>query len=877
MKKILRNNITKAVAFLLIVACAAAFVPLVLDIGDRVINDVNAYTFEMDFEDSRSIWNAKSALMSTMYADEPYLTAKYLDNMEYARYSIIKDGIIGNANATPEEIQQLPYYIHWTKTTEKPEIVVDMWPNAVVYGDSPASETVTAVDTVPAETIRSVVCRPGAKDTAWNVFNLDPAAEVIRGTGNISFDVYVYNNGDYNSGYIALGPENGESCFKLDFSNDTIGAADGLGGYRSAYFEPDMVGHITINVDMASQTYSAWVNYETDNVGSYPTAIANNAAFDIHASDLSRITVQCENMSIENIVIDNGALVPAGPMEYIDRSRLQGVSMAAPGGEEYRSSYIDDDGNRIYTDKNATYSYSSSDGSYRVWHEVTNEWEGDYDVYLGISSEHYNDLLNGWTNSRTDILRTVYIAAALVLLALLLWIYLMFVCGRRPEDDEVHMMLIDKAPVEITAAVGLIAAVLLGVGSGAAVLEALSMRTLDILAALAILAAAAAMLVFIPTTQSLMRNLKNGTFFKRSLCLGAIKFVWKWGIVILKIIWRWAGKLYRGLKKGFFFICGNKLTIAIAALFSIYSFIIAIMFYGRISFLLVVFPIALYVLCRYLWELDKIKTGIFKIRSGDTEYKIEGCKTELLKNSADALNTINEGVKLSVEREVKAQRMKSELITNVSHDLKTPLTSIISYADLLADMELSPKEANDYAKIVKQKADRLKKLTQDLFDISKAESGNETLDIERLDIALLLRQSLGELNNEIEKSGLCFVTKIPDREVFVSADGKKLSRVFENLIINAVKYSMPGTRVYVDMKLLPGKVSVEIKNISAAPMNFDPSEITERFVRGDQSRTTEGSGLGLAIARSYTELCGGRLTIDVDGDLFKATVNLKTV
>ena len=219
--------------------------------------------------------------------------------------------------------------------------------------------------------------------------------------------------------------------------------------------------------------------------------------------------------------------------------------------------------------------------------------------------------------------------------------------------------------------------------------------------------------------------------------------------------------------------------------------------------------------------------------------------------------------------------MRNELITNVSHDLKTPLTSIINYADLLTELDLSPKEANDYAKIVRQKGERLKKLTQDLFDISKAESGSETVEAERLDMALLLRQSLAELGSEIEKSGLSFVTDIPEGEVPVTGDGKKLSRVFENLLVNALKYSMTGTRVYVSLRAGEGRAVAEIKNISAEPMNFAPSEITERFVRGDRSRSTEGSGLGLAIARSYTELCGGRLDISVDGDLFKAEVEMK--
>lgn len=879
MKKIMRNGITKAVAFVLIMACAVAFVAMGLDIVDILETNNYAYTFDRDFDDSRAMWNATHELVGTMHnAADPVELAKRLEDLGYARYSIVRDGLVaGGQNASPEEIQQLPYWYRWTKTsTVKEDETVDTLPNDVEYINGSGAEAAAAA---PQAESRAVISAPGAYNDNLDVFQLNPVTEVITETGNINFDVYAYgNDGDYE-GYITLGPVGGEDCFKLNFNYGEI-TAENAYGYRNVGISDNMVCHITVNVDVRSQTYSAWINYEdTDTFSPYPTDIANDYDFSVPTNEISQITVYCRNMAVENLVVDNGAPVAAGKMDYIDRGRLESVKLA--GATEYVdtsdvTSYMDTDGNWVYIADGATYTSYSEDNKRYVWYEMTNDWEGDCEVYLGISNEYYESILSEWTKSRREMLRSVYMAAGIVLLALLLWIYLMFVCGRKPGDDEVHTMLIDKVPVELTAVVGLGASILLAIGSGAAAFEAIDEGSLELLVPLSMFAAAAAVMVFIPTTQSLVRNLKNGTLLKRSLCWQAAKFLWKLAVRIIKFGWRLAGKILRGVKKGFFFICGNRLTFAIAALFSLYSFLIAIMGLARISLLLPLFPAALYLLCRYLWELDKIKTGIFQIRNGNVDYKVEGCKTELLRNCAEALNTINEGVKLSVEREVKAQRMKSELITNVSHDLKTPLTSIISYADLLAGMELSPKEANDYAKIVKQKGDKLKKLTQDLFDISKAESGTENVDIERLDIALLLRQSLAELDNNIQESGLSFVPAIPEREVFVRADGKKLSRVFENLLINALKYSMPGTRVYIDLREKPGAAEVEIKNISAAPMNFDPSEITERFVRGDQSRSTEGSGLGLAIAKSYAQLCGGTLDIAVDGDLFKATVKFKT-
>ena len=213
--------------------------------------------------------------------------------------------------------------------------------------------------------------------------------------------------------------------------------------------------------------------------------------------------------------------------------------------------------------------------------------------------------------------------------------------------------------------------------------------------------------------------------------------------------------------------------------------------------------------------------------------------------------------------------MKSELITNVSHDLKTPLTSIINYADLLSKETLTPPEANDYVKIIKQKGERLKQLTNDLFDISKVQSGNEEFKIEDIDICLLINQTMAELNERIQQSGLVFKVSSEDKEMFIHADGRKMSRVFENLIINCVKYAMKNTRVYINISYAESDVTVEIKNIAGYEMDFDETEISERFVRGDSSRSTEGSGLGLAIVKSYVEACGGCVEIKKDGDLFK--------
>ena len=236
------------------------------------------------------------------------------------------------------------------------------------------------------------------------------------------------------------------------------------------------------------------------------------------------------------------------------------------------------------------------------------------------------------------------------------------------------------------------------------------------------------------------------------------------------------------------------------------------------------------------------------------------------------LTRIQNGIQKAVEEKLRSERMKMELITNVSHDLKTPLTSIISYTDLIAREDGLSETVKDYVRILSQKAERLKTLIQDLFELSRAASGDMVLNMERIDLGRLLEQTLADMNEQIEESGLIFRITIPDAPVYVMSDGRRLYRVFQNLISNALKYSMKGSRVYVNLTVDQKKAKVEIKNIANYEMNFDPDEIVERFVRGDKARSTEGSGLGLAIARSFTHACGGSFDIGIDGDLFKVTL-----
>ncbi|NFS84282.1 sensor histidine kinase [Clostridium botulinum] len=274
-------------------------------------------------------------------------------------------------------------------------------------------------------------------------------------------------------------------------------------------------------------------------------------------------------------------------------------------------------------------------------------------------------------------------------------------------------------------------------------------------------------------------------------------------------------------------------------------------------------------------NINRIKIGTDNILKGNYNNKIDVKGAIILKDIANNVMNIEDGLDKAIDKAVKSEKMKGELITNVSHDLKTPLTSIINYIDLLDKENISEEDKKRYLEILKERSLRLKVLIEDLFEASKASSGTLELDMENLDPVALIRQTIGEFENEIEKSNLQFIKNIPEGKLSIYADGKKTFRVFQNLISNILKYSMKNSRVYIEVCEEDDYISIVFKNISEYQVDFTEEEILERFKRGDSSRTTEGSGLGLSIAKSLVELQGGQFIINIDGDLFKVVVNLK--
>ena len=316
----------------------------------------------------------------------------------------------------------------------------------------------------------------------------------------------------------------------------------------------------------------------------------------------------------------------------------------------------------------------------------------------------------------------------------------------------------------------------------------------------------------------------------------------------------------------------------------VYAAVVLVNFFGTLFtwisgsvFLLLVLAAldiaGLYFVIRTVRQLKALQTAAQKLAAGDLTYTVDTEKMyPVLKEHGDNLNAVSVGMSRAVNERMKSERFKTELITNVSHDLKTPLTSIVSYVDLLKKEPIESESAQEYIDVLDRQSQKLKKLTADLVDASKASSGALPVHSEKLDLGELLRQSAGEYTEKFAAAGIVPVLLVPEGETYVTADGRLLWRVLDNLLGNAVKYAQSGTRLYLELVQDETETVLTLKNISREPLNIPAEELMERFVRGDGSRHTDGSGLGLSIAKSLMELMGGKLALTLDGDLFKAAL-----
>ena len=363
-------------------------------------------------------------------------------------------------------------------------------------------------------------------------------------------------------------------------------------------------------------------------------------------------------------------------------------------------------------------------------------------------------------------------------------------------------------------------------------------------------------------------KMKRGYWWRNTLVGRFVRFCGRWTVRGLKA----AGSMLPIVAKWVGLILGLVLCafLSLVVCLNCWDYIFQV-FWGLVTFGFCVLILA--VIGYAAWCFGNLLKGAGNMAQGDLDQKIEN---KYLFGSfgqmAKELNHLADGAKIAAQRQMKSERMKTELITNVSHDIKTPLTSIINYVDLLKSAK-SQEEQAQYLEVLDRQSQALKKLIEDLMDMSKASSGNVTLELTQIDVAEAVNQALGEFADKLDAVALTPVFRHPEASIVINADGRHLWRILHNLLSNTCKYAMPGTRLYVDLLAMEGRALLTIKNISREELNVEAEALLERFVRGDASRNTEGNGLGLNIAQSLTQLQSGTMDILVDGDLFKVTLS----
>ena len=496
---------------------------------------------------------------------------------------------------------------------------------------------------------------------------------------------------------------------------------------------------------------------------------------------------------------------------------------------------------------------------------------GDVDITVYAAENYplsYSDLLY---LKLTDFLyplrySIIFIGLLFLLLFVLTMVFIYAAAGRQA-DGSIKLSFFDKIPFDLLTACIIVIGMLniaiaenLYAGAEFQLIALSAMFSLDYFIALLY-------------TVSFAVRIKAGTFVKNNVIYKLLRILLR----SLKKILGFLGFVFKNLS-----LVKKIALICVAVL--IFDFFVAAVCLSAgatalLAFLAGLNAVTIAVLIIFTAvQLQRIKNGGEKIAEGDIDYKIDtSYMFPEFREFCGSLNNISAGMQNAVDEKMKSERMRTELITNVSHDIKTPLTSIINYVDLIKKEQPEDEKTKEYVAVLDRQSSRLKKLIEDLVEASKASSGSLKVELSECDAGVLLSQTVGEFDERLKKAELTPVLTVPDMPVKIMADGRHLWRVLENLTGNVCKYSLPGTRVYMDLTVRDKKAVITFKNISKYPLNISGDELMERFVRGDTSRNTEGSGLGLSIARSLTELQGGDMKIDIDGDLFKATLKFDLI
>ena len=510
---------------------------------------------------------------------------------------------------------------------------------------------------------------------------------------------------------------------------------------------------------------------------------------------------------------------------------------------------------------NIAYSYmfeEIKDSGYKIYACVKNEDIGEFQIY--------NTMYNIVSQTYQSAPSVLVISAFLLVIAC---IYIIFSIGHKKDEEGIYTDSLDKISFEIVAIIsgtlltfeGVVLITLFKIIADITNITA-SMLNTGIISC--ILMGIVIYVTLAITLVTIIRRIKAKIFWKNTLCYKFIKWVKR----------NTTDLVFKDINTT------KKLVLVFGAFIVIQSILIVAALSGFIYVLLLLG--FWYILFRILLEkftgMNKIRNKIENMYKGDVDNPLneEEFKGEQ-KEIAKELNDISGGLSNAINEAMKSERLKTELITNVSHDIKTPLTSIINYVDLMKNENIENPKVQEYLEILDNKSQRLKKLTEDLVEASKASSGNIKLTIEKLNLKELIKQVRGEFEDKFEKRGLTIIETLPEEEIYIEADSRYMYRVLENMYVNISKYALENSRVYIDVEKENDTAKVILKNISKDKLNISVDELMQRFVRGDSARSTEGSGLGISIAKSLTELQNGKFNIYLDGDLFKVVIEFKIV
>ncbi len=491
-----------------------------------------------------------------------------------------------------------------------------------------------------------------------------------------------------------------------------------------------------------------------------------------------------------------------------------------------------------------TFSFTFADGH-------TEEFAIIADLLRADATYNSFYLVSEWLLAHTGL--TVFLAALFLLLTLFCFCFSMASAGHWAGREGIHLTWLDKIPVDVWL-LTLLCAFFIGWDT----LFYYDVERQILFVSLMVPLTLLFLCVF-------AAQCKAGTVLRGTLIAWVLRLAWR----IVRAVGRGLRRMAAGLPLMW------KTALVTVGLFFL-EMLLVLAGYGSVDGIFVVMKLVELLAILYIaLNLRILQKGGEKLAEGDLSQSID---TKPLigdfKRYGQRMNELRTGMERAVQEQTKAERMKTELITNVSHDIKTPLTSIVNYVDLLQKVDVQPETAREYIAVLDRQSRRLKKLTEDLVEASKASSGALPVELQPTDVAVLFDQIVGEYQERLADCRLTLVARPPEKSVFVRADGKLLSRVMDNLVSNICKYALEDTRVYVVASSDDETVTISFKNVSRAELNISPDELMERFVRGDASRHTEGSGLGLSIAGSLVRLMNGTFALSIDGDLFRADITL---